>query len=137
MASVLIRPPYILIWLNRCWGQGGCPLGSHPPSGCVGRRLKWLLWGNPPSLSQKGDLLAIHIRISISHRISPRCLWWVLGGAFSSQSAIFLWKSSISCCNSLSMRSPRFAWRCCGVLPPRWGLLGDKLGSSSPSECGG
>ena len=59
-------------------GQGGCPLHSHPPSGC-GRGSKWLFWGFPPSPSWKGDLLVIQIGIPISHRISPRCWWWVSG----------------------------------------------------------
>ena len=97
-----------------------------------GQEVKMLLWVNPPS--QKGDLLFIHIRIPISHRISPRCLWW---GAFSSQSVISLQSSSMSCCNSLSASPPRFAWRCCRVLPPGWGLPGGKWGSSSPSESKG
>ena len=72
---------HILIGLSRCWGMRRLSSG-FPPSIwlCRGRRSKWLLWGNPPSPSWKGDLLVIHIRMPISHRISPRCWWWVSRG---------------------------------------------------------
>ena len=73
--------PYILIWLNRCWGIRRLSSGLPPSIWlCRGRRSKWLLWGNPPSPSQKGDLLVICIRITISYRISPRCWCGVSGG---------------------------------------------------------
>ena len=104
---------------------------------CRGRRSKCLLQGNPPSPSQKGDLLVIHIRTAISHRISPRCLRWVFGGCIQLSEcnlpAEFLHKLS----QLIVHKSPGFSQKCCGVLPPGWGLLGDKWGSSSPSEGGG
>ena len=46
-----------------------CPMYSSG-WGCRGSR--WLCSGFPPSLSQKGDLLVIHIRVPVSHWISPR-----------------------------------------------------------------
>ena len=96
MASVFIRCPHIFIGLSRCWGARRLS-PRFPPSIwlCRGRRSKWLFWGFPPSPSQTGGLPVIHIRIPVSHRISPRCWWWVSGGAFSSLRATSMQRSSM------------------------------------------
>ena len=91
-----------------------------------GRGSKWLFWEFPPFCSLKGDLV-IHIRIPISHWIYPRCWQWVSGGSFSSLRVTW-WRSSMSCCNSSSTRSPRFICNWHGVLPPGWGSLGEYWG---------
>ena len=38
--------PHIFIGLNRGWGWGDCPLGSHPLSGCAGAGGQG--WTHPP-----------------------------------------------------------------------------------------
>ena len=98
-------------------------------SGWMAVGSKQLFSGFPPSPSQKGDLLVIHIRVPVSHWISPGGWWWVHGGALSSLRATSKQRSSMSCHSTASPRSPRSAWNWCGVLPSRWGSLGDDGGS--------
>ena len=100
---------------------------------CGGHRWEWLSQGIPPSPSQKGDHLVILIRISIPCWVFPWHGWRASWGAFSSQSAISLQRSSQSWCNSWSVRSPTSAWRWHGVPPSGWGLPAGKWGSPSPS----
>ena len=45
-----------------------------------GQELEVVALGEPTLPSQKGDLLVIHIRIPISHRISPKCWWGISRG---------------------------------------------------------
>ena len=83
---------------------------GFPPSIWLGGSSgsKWLSHWCPPSPSWKSDLPVIHIRVPVSHWISPRSWWWVPGGAFSSLRATSQQKSSISYHSSLSTRSSRF-----------------------------
>ena len=73
---------------------------------CQGRRWRWLSWGNPPSPSQKGDLLVIFIWIPATQWVSPRHQWGTSGGASSSQCVITWQRSSMSWHNSWSARLP-------------------------------
>ena len=73
------KTSHILIWLGGCWGEEA--VLWVPTLTWLGgsRGCKWLSSEFLPSPSQKGDLPVIHIRIPISHKISPRCWCWVWG----------------------------------------------------------
>ena len=95
------------IWLCRAGGQNGCSGGIHPPP--LRKMTSWSFASGSP------------FPTGFPHSVGGGSL----GGAFSFERVTSLWRSSMSCHNSSSARSPRFACSCCRVLPPWWGLLGD------------
>ena len=111
---------HIFIRLNGCGGEEIVLWVPTLHLVVQGQEVKVVALGDTPSPSQKGDLLVIHIRIPISHRISPRCWWWVFGGVLSSLRVTSQQRSSMSCHNLSSTKSSRFACNWHGVLPPRW-----------------
>ena len=159
-----MTPPFYLAWHChwRCWYEGyqvatpwlvyllGAPhlhwveqvLGvrrlssGFPPSIwlCRGRRSKWLLGVNPPFPSQIGYLPVIHIRIPISHRISPRCWWCISGGCIqlseSDLPAEILHELTQLIIHKISKVCLQLVWG----PPTQVGVAREKWGSSSPSE---
>ena len=127
------KASHILIGLSGCWGWGGCPLGSHPPPGCVGvgGGSDCLLGSHPPPLRK------VTSQSSTSRSLFPTGFpqgvgGAPLGGAFSSLRVASLQRSSMSCCNSSSTRFPRFTCNWHRVLPPRWQLWGECWGFPFP-----
>ena len=133
-ASVFIRcPTSSLGWT----GAGGKEIVLWAPTLLLvvqGQEVEMVALGEPTLPSQKvWPPSHLHQNPHFPNGFSQGVGGGFWGVQFSSWSAASKQRSSMSCHNSLSTRSPRFACRCCGVLPWGWGLLGEEWGSSSSS----
>ena len=134
---VLIRCPTSGLGGAGCGGCRGGPWGTQPPSGHTGVGDGDMCpGGTHPSPLRKVTSQSSPLRFPLPDGFPHGVGGGLLGCAFSSQSAISHWRSSMSWHSSWSVRLPSSAWRWHGVSPLGWGLSGGEWGSPSLYEDG-